>query len=53
MKLKTDGFSVSTISLLGCLRWKLPVVCFVDRVLYSQAHLKESAKQLSRLNLGL
>ena len=53
VKLKIYFLSVSTIFLKSVLRWKLSVTCLEERSLHSQARLRESAKQLSQLSLGL
>ena len=53
VKLKIYFLSVSTIFLKSVLRWKLSVTCLEEGSLHSQARLRESAKQLSRLSLGL
>ena len=53
VKVKIDFLSVSTIFLKSALRWNLSVTCLEERFLHSPASLRESAKQLSRLSLGL
>ena len=53
VKLNIDFLSVSTIFFKSALRWKLSVTCLEENSLHSPAKLRQSAKQLSRLSLGL